>query len=475
MAAQFWRFVDNMKECFKEAGIKEEAEMKRLFPKYAGIDEEQEWKSLATYARADATLDQWIDEIIQGYPAADEYRRGSLANLAFICRTYKNAGNNDQRFLTAFQRKFKIEADKLLQKPAIVSNRELVTMFIEALDPECAQRLWNTLELGSSLKKTLKKATVAAAAADPPVADPNTRRREDQYTLDEVMEALLEMASGQYMIQRSGPYGIPEYSVGAKTEAATAEANIIPLAVKKELEAFNNSMVGFTDKFTTLEKRQKSDHDELKRMLSQFTASTPTLRQTPQDVGSYNRPAPGDCFYCNLPGHFVNNCPMKADDLKNHRIIMRDGQVRLPDGSRVPGPQTDSLRTKIDAWHSANPAQSLFNTEYEQLTGNPAGSSNQTVYSLYVSGQRDHRDDMIESLRRIGNSPDTQAQLLHSTAVPASRLPTAVLASSAPPIPPTPVISTGLEHKLETLVSQMALLTTHLTKTHEEGDSRAGF
>lgn len=263
-AIQLFRFISNVETCFKDAAVTAEQDKKQWLSRYASPSDEEVWRSLETFAEP-TTYEEWKEDILKGYPTAEEFKSGSLYVLEHICKMYKNVSDNEQARVIGFQRKFKVEADKLSRPPALCTNRELAAKFLGALDPEFTQRVLARMEIEASIALQLT-ATRAAAEEEEEVADPatvSTRRREDKYDLKDIMATAIDMVSGQYLRERSATVGAPAISTAFQQEIKLSSTFMV------ELETMQQQIAGLADRFNIVERQQSSSFESIMNILTQ--------------------------------------------------------------------------------------------------------------------------------------------------------------------------------------------------------------
>ncbi|KAF9256712.1 hypothetical protein L218DRAFT_949787 [Marasmius fiardii PR-910] len=125
--------------------------------------------------------EQFKKDLLDEFPEVRDDDIGSVTRLGRIQSKYKFVSQGDLGKLKAYHREFHIEVQKLLQPGKIVvSNAEAVKRYLGGLEPQFQKgvkdRLWDQL-------------------LEEKEWDQSTHRREDPFTLDEVMEMALRMAS----------------------------------------------------------------------------------------------------------------------------------------------------------------------------------------------------------------------------------------------------------------------------------------
>ena len=454
-AAQLFRFLSNVELCLTDAGIDDEQKKKDWVVRYASPDEEQIWRSLDTF-KAGVSYEDWKADMLKAYPSAEEFESGSLYILEKICTLYKNSSDANQGMLIGFVRKYKNESDKLLKPPALCTNRELTTKFLGTLDPDFATRVMMKLDVEATMKLRLPAPAEGAPAVE-------AKRKEDRYALQDVFKVVQEMVSGQFLLERSAPYGA--FSTLTPTVKTTATTKSSDPSVKQELDNMQQQVAELIDSFKLSEKRTNSGIESILKTLSQGSSSSPTMRQQNQDNNQYApRENNNECFYCGKPGHYIDKCTVRAEDLAAGTIIIQDNEVRFPDGSKLPYAKGVSMKSRIEQWTSARKNRQLYAADFEQNPG-LANVAPQRYYSLYTDRLRDCRDDIIDNMNEANGKPTPVATQLVQQA--ATRVET-----PAPAPPPS-----KLEQQLEVLIAQMSLLTASASRAPaaEEGPSRQGF
>ena len=73
---ELWRFIRQIEDLWKEAGIADAKEKKESIGKYANQDSEEEWSSLVSYGN-NYSWDAFKTELLDNYPEAAEAETGS--------------------------------------------------------------------------------------------------------------------------------------------------------------------------------------------------------------------------------------------------------------------------------------------------------------------------------------------------------------------------------------------------------------
>ena len=146
--------------------------------KYADVVSEEEWKELRTFESG--TWEEFKAELIANYPEAAATARGMPRRIRQLCAETSKIKLGDLPALYHFKRAFLTEARKLQKPPHIMSNRELVELFVgclsDALGSAALQYLGNR---GPGFKS--KKGKGRSREEEPSSSDTNdTENAEDK-------------------------------------------------------------------------------------------------------------------------------------------------------------------------------------------------------------------------------------------------------------------------------------------------------
>ena len=152
------------------------SEKEESIGKYADQESEEEWGALKAFNEG-YTWDEFEKELLDNYPEASAAERGMPARIQQIVWEADNVELGDTLKLYSYRWAFLAEANKLMKPPAVMSNRELVELFMGGLSLTMGQAVLQFLG-GSAKKKVTEKGKEAKVK--------DLRRPEDQYNLDEV-------------------------------------------------------------------------------------------------------------------------------------------------------------------------------------------------------------------------------------------------------------------------------------------------
>ena len=178
------RFIRQLEDLWREAGIESDADKEEGLGRYADQESEEEWKALDTYKREYSWAD-FKKEILENYPEASAAERGTPARIRQIVREAEGIEMGDTPKLYAYRQAFLAEANKLKQPPAVMSNRELVELFVGGLSLNFGQAV---LQYLGGMQRSRKK-------NEEDEKDPDKKKRpEDRYELAEVCRAAGEVS-----------------------------------------------------------------------------------------------------------------------------------------------------------------------------------------------------------------------------------------------------------------------------------------
>lgn len=395
------RFFKLVEDLFKQCSVTDVAEQKDYAGRYTDSQTEREWQAMDSFDNG--TWEKFKAEVIASYPEAKSLTNGSLKALRDICKTHSRLSIKDNSELKSLKRKFNAESKKLLTPPSIISNRELVDMFLACLEERFRSEVYTRLSATTATKQ----------------ATPNFRA-EDPYELKEVMEA------AELLVE--GPSGVlaSDSSVGSAIQITSKKDTT---EIKAEVEEIKQVVAGLQDRVAVTQKNMTEGFGDLKQIIQQNNLLFQNAMQQnaiyaqkapmppPMNYGAptYSRPSypprdPKDdrCFYCHERNHVMEACPERNRHLEEKKTVLHDGKIRMFDGSWIPGgPKESPIMDRVEAvWNkkhntSAATAQLYLGPEDEDDHGiYMLPSRDQNVFSSYSNAVYDNRDDIIDRLRR---------------------------------------------------------------------------
>ena len=164
--------------------MESDSEEKESIEKYADQESKEEWGALKAFNEGH-TWNEFKKELLDNYPEASVAERGMPARIWQIVWEADNVELGDTVKLYSYWQAFLAEANKLMKPPVVMSNRELVELFMGGLSSTMGQAVLQFL--GGSAKKKVAKKEKEAKVKD-------LRRPKDWHDLDEVCQAAGEVS-----------------------------------------------------------------------------------------------------------------------------------------------------------------------------------------------------------------------------------------------------------------------------------------
>ena len=391
------RFLRQMEDLWRDAEITDPRIKKQSLGKYADYESEEEWSAFRTYNDPHSWED-FKKELYDNYPEAAEAERGTPQRIREVCKDQNELELGDMQGLYAFRRKFMAEAKKLLVPPAVMSNRELVELFIGKMSRQMGHLVLQHLasRAENDLIKQEKKEGVPKEEVPPP--KPVIRRPEDRYDLEKVYEAAVAVSENHQGIFRALDKN--EKRDASRGREVMAFMQPIPSETQnlaQKLEEIEGNQALEKDKLVNVNKIMEAKLGELESMMKSMLSMTqkpepPTTYQHPHASSSGNnyerasekmlgkpgsmprwgRPVDDKCFYCGVPGHYVPDCcELKTEISLGNLKIAPDGKLRLRDGNRVPmGPMGATIKERVSKVQQSDiKSNYMFESCYENEDG----------------------------------------------------------------------------------------------------------
>ncbi|KAH9477805.1 hypothetical protein JR316_0010034 [Psilocybe cubensis] len=419
------RFLDQLDDLFEKYGVKTDNEKKRVVCRYISPTTESEWRAFSSFQNG--TWKRFRKDLIMSYPEAVNLHRGSIEALDKICR--KHSGNNqieshDSPGLMALVRTFRAEAGKLLQPPALVSNRDLVERFIGCLTSEFAGRV------GQKLDFKLDTTNVVKNLSQPPAEEDNADdtdeielvRWEDRHKFVDVVEAAISIA------ERAAKWNSNTLMKGTySTARAYGTSDLVPESKDKIYVKLEEQISQLSDVISNQEHKralelkmlQESQHKqmlEFQNMMLTFknslqlntvpTAAFPQTAQTAFTPKARISQTTG-CHYCREETHIIVECPHVRRHLENKWVIKNaEGYVRLPDGSQVHPMGNKSRKEVVESLHRTPGVIPVGKTSsfWQSHNDSPLDAAHYRLHRQYelskslMSLREDFGDDAFEAV-----------------------------------------------------------------------------
>jgi len=408
------RFLRQLEDLWRDADITGDRDKKESVGKYADQECEEEWKALETYEDG-YSWDEFKAELLDNYPEASAAERGTPARIRQIVRDADNIELGDTTKLYAYRRAFLAEAAKLRKPPAVMSNRELVELFMGGLSMTMGQAVLQYL--GGTIKKKVPEKGKEKEVPRKEMKGEETRRPEDRHDLDEVCRAageVSENAQGMLSYKWGAPQQITKRG-SSLVQTSTGEST----ALSSKVESLEETQALEKDRLDAVNKQWGARFDNIeglmKTLLSQ-SQEKPTASYI-QNLGpgnkfgsqaeptgkvykSFSNGSELICFGCGENGHFQNNCERVKALVKNGAIVYnREGRVCLPDGSRVPNvPTGASLVERVDRYYATTKPSQAFYGAFEEMEEKLGSTTSRE--STYVNREVDEREQRIAKLEK---------------------------------------------------------------------------
>ena len=366
-----WYF-DTLEDIFKKAGATTDEDKKYVALHYCDSKTKRQWNAMPT--AESGTWDEFKAEIRESYPEFKAWERGSVAALERYVRgvSRKAIEMSDLTSYQEYLRNFRAHVGQLLKEPVRISNREVAVAFLKGLASPFMDQV--ILRMSNTPRETLPSYKKAKAAWE---SEPKNQGKtytppeldlEDRYVWTDIVEVATriseEAGAGGYFSslgvdERRGK-GAGEsrknvlFSQGKEESSDTLKQlsdkidqlesgrakhdNELKERLLREMkEAVEEAMSGHMDKFTA------DTHKEIQSMKmaleDKSTPSAPSQKSSPNTPPFVRNRAPdrgGHCFYCYKPGHFIEACEDRKEDLSKGIVVMTNGKITFYDGKFIP-------------------------------------------------------------------------------------------------------------------------------------------
>ncbi|KAH9474838.1 hypothetical protein JR316_0013304 [Psilocybe cubensis] len=145
--AELLRFIDQMEDLYKEHKITDDKKKIARLGKYASADTEEEWKAFDLFRGN--SWDAYKQEVISSYSAATNLVHGSYLKIKKICAPYVGRNritSDDISKLLKLKRAFGAAAAKIMKDPPLISNQEVVELFLGCLSTSFRTRIRDKMD-----------------------------------------------------------------------------------------------------------------------------------------------------------------------------------------------------------------------------------------------------------------------------------------------------------------------------------------
>jgi hypothetical protein len=412
-----------MEDLFAESEVTSDNDKKISIGKYADQDSEEEWRALGTFEKG-----SWNDfkkELLDNYPEAAAAERGTPARLRQVCKEANGIVLGDLDALYAYRRAFLAEAKKLTRNPAVMSNRELVELFISGLSVPMANTLLQYLGSARRPEDESKEASQSSTGGD------GVQRIEDRYKLEDVCKAAIQVSiNAQGMLQLAGKWTKSERREMTMVQSSSGEDT----SVLNKLELLEETQAREKDRLTVVNKQLESKLESIEELIkSLVTSQGRGTSNYVQNFSSGNRenmgtipgkggPSQGDnqqrwgrnrameCFGCGSLEHFQDKCEKVKHHLRIGNLKFNgEKKICLADGERVPNiPYGASLIERMERYYENKPSQAFYGS-FEEVEERAGGSL--YTYGEYTGKAVDGREQQLAQLEKELNLKEKESLL----------------------------------------------------------------
>ncbi|KXN86856.1 hypothetical protein AN958_09436 [Leucoagaricus sp. SymC.cos] len=321
-------YLWHLEHLLKMAKVTNDAEQLKWAVAYVNANIQDQWMNLTEYK--DNKWKEFRERLVEEYPELVAEQEGSVNSLRLLCLRFDGITIHQLSRLLEFKREFMAVADKCLAPPALVHNRELVTLFRETLSSEFQDTLQSRLSITGTIK-----------------VDRNGKsRQEDPFELSEVVKHAVNLASKAAQMGLLGK----SYCKASESQSRSTQPKIetdsrahIPISCeqavhgnepKLDVDAIHCEINELKTSIQATQRNMQSYFDSLKSMYTKQQAPA-SSRQQPMGM---NIPTPADrpCYYCDQNGHRWMECPEKVQDEKSGLIKCEGTKIRFADRSGIP-------------------------------------------------------------------------------------------------------------------------------------------
>ena len=394
------RFIDQMEDLFDEYGINDNQEKKKKLGKYTDQQTEFEWKAFNEFEEG-KTFADFKKALIEDYPEAQMAGKGTLAALNKVCKENSRLAEGDYAELKTLTRSFRAQQKLLMAPPVLVSNRELVDMFLNCLRESFASQVRSSLNIEQSKDRKEKDKE-----------DTATRRPEDPYDIIDVIN-MAETIAGRLRGNTRDQAVVTRDEPIAAHASQTLRAREQAIKIESDgLDELRNIAANFEDQVkigqkqnTELRNFVQSTQIEMKKLFETLAQQHPGVNNPQTKHATYKMTSDG-CWYCEEHGHFTMNCPHREEHINQKKIKLLGNKIYFAhNNTAVPrGNNEKSVRQIVEDTCRqvaiiqnnmfADPGEVYKQESVPGILRIP-DSNNGNEFSVFTNQMRDKRDDVI--------------------------------------------------------------------------------
>ncbi|KAF5334508.1 hypothetical protein D9611_013771 [Ephemerocybe angulata] len=422
---EFLEYVRQVEDVISACEIIPDRLKKKALVHFRDVSEQSLWTTLPEYKTG--TYAEFKEKLFLYHPTAALQNRGSLARIQLLCARHQGIGLDASHTLLQFALKFRAEAAKL--EKHLMSNNELVNLFLGALDEPFRTKAWEVLSKEAETDDTLE--VVAGEKIIP---------FDRWISCAEKLAVQRERFGERFGGKKGGILAKPSVvsatpSTPAVTPAAPSKLyepgwNDEP-TVKVEYEDLEHRVL--QGKLSAIDKKMISRDAYMETQLEELRAgqgradkfmrqpnnfAVATQQNNPGSRGGFGfgnntrgpPPSAGSiCYYCNGQGHFANDCQAKQKHISEGKIVSGPDGTFDKHGNRLRNMPGTSLKEVVDKLPMPTASQNIQHY-YDDSADYVRDQFHQAPYQESEMITRDEmnilRDEIyhLSSLREQGSS-----------------------------------------------------------------------
>ncbi|KAF5311491.1 hypothetical protein D9611_014217 [Ephemerocybe angulata] len=429
---EFLEYVRQVEDVISACEIIPDRLKKKALVHFRDVSEQSLWTTLPEYKTG--TYAEFKEKLFLYHPTAALQNRGSLARIQLLCARHQGIGLDASHTLLQFALKFRAEAAKL--EKHLMSNNELVNLFLGALDEPFRTKAWEVLSKEAETDDTLE--VVAGEKIIP---------FDRWISCAEKLAVQRERFGERFGGKKGGILAKPSVvsatpSTPAVTPAAPSKLyepgwNDEP-TVKVEYEDLEHRVLQgvsslLDQKLSAIDKKMISRDAYMETQLEELRAgqgradkfmrqpnnfAVATQQNNPGSRGGFGfgnntrgpPPSAGSiCYYCNGQGHFANDCQAKQKHVSEGKIVSGPDGTFDKHGNRLRNMPGTSLKEVVDKLPMPTASQNVQHY-YDDSADYVRDQFHQAPYQESEMITRDEmnilRDEIyhLSSLREQGSS-----------------------------------------------------------------------
>ncbi|KAF5315638.1 hypothetical protein D9611_004977 [Ephemerocybe angulata] len=429
---EFLEYVRQVEDVISACEIIADRLKKKALVHFRDMSEQSLWTTLPEYKTG--TYAEFKEKLFLYHPTAALQNRGSLARIQLLCARHQGIGLDASHTLLQFALKFRAEAAKL--EKHLMSNNELVNLFLGALDEPFRTKAWEVLSKEAETDDTLE--VVAGEKIIP---------FDRWISCAEKLAVQRERFGERFGGKKGGILAKPSVvsappSTPAVTPAAPSKLyepgwNDEP-TVKVEYEDLEHRVLQgvsslLDQKLSAIDKKMISRDAYMETQLEELRAgqgradkfmrqpnnfAVATQQNNPGSRGGFGfgnntrgpPPSAGSiCYYCNGQGHFANDCQAKQKHISEGKIVSGPDGTFDKHGNRLRNMPGTSLKEIVDKLPMPTASQNVQHY-YDDSADYVRDQFHQAPYQESEMITRDEmnilRDEIyhLSSLREQGSS-----------------------------------------------------------------------